>query len=123
MVFGRIQEVELNVGTKTQNRGGIVKDIHEQIKLDTHWAKRYYETQKKVLDDYEKDVDKERRIRRRECKTCHYLRNGVAGQALTSFECRLCKAGGTNPNTRVPKYCNKCSEKFDMCAKCGAEMD
>lgn len=98
------------------------RDIKEEIEWNTHWSQRYYKQQKVALENYENDVDKERRISNRQCKTCQYLRNGLAGQAFTDYNCSHCNQAGCHPNTAVPKYCKTCSTEFDICANCGSEM-
>ncbi|ALO79451.1 hypothetical protein HOBO_30 [Bacillus phage Hobo] len=100
-----------------------MKDVKETIKMDTHWAKQYYKNRKNELDNYENDPYKEGRVRSQECKTCFYLRNGLAMQAFTEYECKHCKKERMHHNSRTPKYCPDCSTELEICQKCGAEMD
>lgn len=101
----------------------VMKDIHEQIKWDTHWSKRYYLERKSALSNYENDVAKDRRVHIQECKTCYYLRGGLAMQAFTEYTCKHCKKSCMHHNSRTPKYCPECSTDLKVCNKCGSEMD
>ncbi len=42
-----------------------------------------------------------------------------AGQALTSWQCSICGAGGIERDTCVPKLCTKCSFVTCRCRWCG----
>ena len=58
------------------------------------------------------------------CKKCYWDNKGmVSGQAFTDFECALCGRTDMWHNTDVPKFCRECSEKFNMCQRCGADME
>ena len=75
------------------------------------------------VDNYIHDTTKETREHFRECKYCFYFRNGIAGQAFTRFNCKNCKAGCIYHNTAVPVLCLDCSFKYNICVRCGADLD
>lgn len=58
------------------------------------------------------------------CKKCKEADKGMfAGQGFRDFTCALCEETDTWHNTNVPKFCSKCSEKLNMCQRCGASLD
>ena len=44
---------------------------------------------------------------------------GMSGQAFTAFKCEKCGEMNMHYNTNVPKICSKCSEKYNICERCG----
>lgn len=99
-----------------------MKLTSERIKSETHWSIRHYTDLKKRIEEYENDSRNELRLKNRECKTCHYLRGGMAGQAFTNYNCKNCDEANSHPNTAVPKYCNKCSDEHSVCKRCGSKL-
>ncbi|WP_336770416.1 hypothetical protein [Bacillus bombysepticus] len=97
-------------------------NFNEELKMKTYWSEQYYIRQKKAIEQYEQDEQKEIRLSERECKTCFYLRKGGALQAFTPYECSICDAKNQHPNSRVPKYCTECADKLHICVRCGAEV-
>lgn len=95
----------------------------EKIANNTHWAERYAANMQNRLNQYQADDRKASRIRDRLCRTCYYLRGGLAGQAFTSYTCQECGKEQSHPNTAVPKYCAACSDKYGACQDCGADME
>ncbi|PEP21502.1 hypothetical protein [Bacillus wiedmannii] len=94
----------------------------KEKELNTMWSVRYYKQQKKAIEEYESDINKEQRKEERECKACHYLKGGGALQSFTEYTCKHCKKKSAHYDSRVPKYCNKCSDTFDICVRCGADI-
>ena len=43
----------------------------------------------------------------------------MAGDALTSWTCKLCGLSDINPDTDVPVICNTCANLTGRCQKCG----
>lgn len=95
-------------------------EMEQQKKVATFYSLKTAERMKRRLKEYEDDSDKESRLSRKLCKSCHYLKSSIAGQAFTKYNCQHCGEEHHHPNTNVPKYCSACSDKFDMCKKCGA---
>lgn len=99
--------------------GNLNKD---QIKLNNIWSERYAKNIELLLKKYNEDSDEDMRKSHLKCKTCFYLRSGIAGQGFTHCICQNCGKGITHHNTDVPKYCKDCSNKYNACVKCGANI-
>lgn len=57
------------------------------------------------------------------CKICYWKEKGVlSGQGFTDFTCALCGREDVWANTNVPKFCSECSQKLNMCQRCGGEL-
>lgn len=95
----------------------------ENIKDNTFWSSRYCEKLRNRLSNYEQDNKKGSRLKIQECKTCFYLRNGIAGQAFTKYNCQHCGKEQMYHNTAVPNYCVECAKQYNTCVRCGSEMD
>ena len=46
----------------------------------------------------------------------------LAGQGFTEFTCALCGKPDIWSNTNTPKFCSECSERLNMCQRCGADL-
>ena len=58
------------------------------------------------------------------CKKCREEERGMmAGQGFRDFTCQLCGKTDTWCNTNTPKFCSECSEKLDMCQRCGGPVN
>ena len=58
------------------------------------------------------------------CKKCEdEEKYAMAGQGFRDFICALCGRTDTWCNTNVPKFCSRCSEKLDMCQRCGGTLE
>ena len=58
------------------------------------------------------------------CRKCLFEQKGMmAGQGFTDLKCELCGSTDTWYNTNVPKICYKCSEKLNICQRCGAKLE
>lgn len=49
---------------------------------------------------------------------CHSMFE-VAGDAFTSWTCKICGHKGENPDTNVPMLCSECANITGRCHKCG----
>lgn len=57
------------------------------------------------------------------CKKCYWEQKGMfAGQGFTEFTCALCGKPDVWHNTNTPKFCSECSERLNMCQRCGADL-
>lgn len=56
-----------------------------------------------------------------ECSTCFH--NRISGQGFTVFVCELCHTSVQYPNTSIPRFCQYCCEKHNICQRCGKRMD
>jgi len=69
------------------------------------------------------DRDKEKRLKSNLCALCFYSGPGMAGQAITGWNCRVClKDQPLWGNTSPPLACEKCSKKHKLCTDCGADL-
>lgn len=72
---------------------------------------------------YLMDSEKSKRLHAGLCSCCFYKGSGLAGQAFTEWNCRVClKDQPSWPNTATPLACDKCSEKYKLCKTCGADL-
>lgn len=76
----------------------------------------------KLYKYFQEDPRKEFRMENRLCKSCFYS-TGLSGQAFSFSNCKICNKEIVSPNTDVDHYCKECSEKYDICVKCGADID
>lgn len=76
------------------------------------------------LADFDFDAHRDRRLKVRECKACFYLKRGrIAGQAFTAWRCDFCDAEPPmHHNTAVPRVCELCSVKHDLCTRCSGDI-
>ena len=59
-----------------------------------------------------------------ECIKCLMENKGaVCGQGFTEYTCEKCGEKSWHHNTNVPKYCSNCSEKYNICERCGGNLD
>ena len=93
------------------------------IQMATLYAQRHIEGTRKRLARAEIDDGRVARLAQRECVVCFYMRGGLAGQAFTDWKCNACGVDGNYPNTAVPRFCNACSDKFEICVRCGGDIE
>ena len=59
-----------------------------------------------------------------ECKKCKWEeKHMMAGQGFRGFTCAICGRADVWPNTNIPKICHVCSEKFNICQRCGGSLE
>ena len=57
------------------------------------------------------------------CEKCYWEEKGMlSGQAFSAYTCALCDKTETWHNTNVPKFCSECSERLQMCQRCGGDL-
>lgn len=69
------------------------------------------------------DIERPARLAARQCKGCFYQGATLATQAFTDWVCKLCPRTGQESTGDVPYLCQSCSESFDLCRKCGGDID
>jgi hypothetical protein len=69
------------------------------------------------------DFNKEKRLKKRECKTCFYFRSGrIGGAAMTTVKCGVCEEDMMFGSTCIDKLCGKCSDENELCVFCGGDI-
>ena len=97
---------------------------NKDIEMSNHFNKSLATKTLKMITDYRKDTNRDKRLEKQLCLTCYYLRAGiVAGQAFTEYTCRICGEKQMHPNTNTPKICKPCAVENDLCVKCGGGVD
>ena len=89
----------------------------------TDMAKMISEEGIKHALEFMADFNKEKRLKRMECKTCFYFRSvRIGGQAMTTVKCGVCDEEMGFSSTCVDKLCGKCSDKNELCVFCGGDI-
>ena len=86
-------------------------------------AKHIYDQHLERADAVRSDSDREARLLRCRCKSCFYLRSGLAGQAFTHQECALCRRNQTYSSTNTDVLCLECAKGNSLCKHCGGDLD
>lgn len=47
----------------------------------------------------------------------------ATGQMFTDWKCMVCKKKDTYANTAVPKVCERCGKKHNLCLRCGSNIN
>lgn len=96
------------------------KDIEFKNKIN----KMKYRSMKKDIDDFEWDKEKDCRLEKQHCKTCHYLnRHKGHFQAFTTSVCCGCGKEMTFATSDQDKLCANCRKERNLCIKCGGTLD
>lgn len=95
----------------------------EDIDRNTYCSNRAAASQQEAVEDWRADQEHDARKLRSECKTCYYLRGGVAGQAFTRWTCILCGDERQHHNTMTPRVCEPCAKLAKVCVLCGGDVD
>lgn len=94
-------------------------DVTKENENKKSWAEEYIE---KAMD-YLSDSGKKLRFERKYCKFCFYIASGIGGCAMTKSNCKCCGKEIMNGSTNVNRICNECSDEYNLCIKCGADLD
>jgi len=69
------------------------------------------------------DHEKEERLSKPECRTCHYIRRSrIGGAAMTQALCSFCGTEMMFSNTCVDVLCPDCAKKHELCKHCGGDL-
>jgi hypothetical protein len=74
---------------------------------------------KKLQDD----PNKMSRLLSRKCRACFYMGGGMAGAAMTNYNCAFCGQQCFSSSTNVDKLCDPCAKDNELCVHCGADME
>lgn len=90
----------------------------------TSIARQQIDRAVRAIDLLTTDLYREDRLASGQCRCCYYLKGDtVAGQAMTTWFCRLCGTRGLHANTNTPRLCEACSTTHELCRRCGADID
>lgn len=70
----------------------------------------------------EEDPDKKLRLERQMCKACYYFTH-LGGAAMTNRECAGCGKDELYASTATEALCLDCAGKFELCKRCGGDID
>lgn len=69
------------------------------------------------------DKDKKTRLERLECRWCFYWESSrIGGAAMTNWLCGVCAKEQMHGSTAVPRLCNPCGKKHELCVECGGDL-
>lgn len=94
---------------------------HDQ-RFRTSMSKRMAEEAIEHVRAFETDPNPNARRVAGLCRTCMYLRGGMAGQAFTAWACGICATEGMHPNTNTPRVCKECATAHQLCVQCGGDV-
>lgn len=63
------------------------------------------------------------RIKDRLCKSCFYISGYSSIQFFNNTTCSLCGGFASHKSTLHPSVCFPCSDKHNLCMKCGGDID
>jgi hypothetical protein len=95
---------------------------HDECECDTFGMVEYGEERVRATAMFLLDAKKEQREKEHQCKPCFYFRRGgIAGQAMWSWNCRVCGEEQMHHNTATPQVCKACCEQWELCEKCACD--
>lgn len=77
----------------------------------------------KRMRDFSEDPYQRTRLAKYNCKTCTYLDQRVAGDALTTSYCINCGTSIRNATTDTDQLCEKCAKQLKRCRHCALLID
>jgi hypothetical protein len=93
--------------------------IHNASYQSKNYVKKYIELGEKLKTD----PDKKNRLDVHECMSCFYIFHGrVGGSMMTDAECGICGKIMHFSNTCVDKLCDECANKYQLCKRCGSDI-
>jgi len=76
-------------------------------------------------ESFVSDSKREERLEKQCCRSCFYMRSRVGGTVMTSRICGGidCSEVVRSSNTCVDELCRECGIKYDLCVRCGGDME
>jgi hypothetical protein len=71
----------------------------------------------------EQDVDRQARLAKGFCVSCHYVIGRIGGAAMTSQPCACCLAPQMYASTNTDALCLPCAKEHSLCKHCGGDLD
>lgn len=84
---------------------------------------RYVKSAIERARDLEDDSDKECRIKKNLCKSCHYILSAFGGAAMTTQPCGICLEDQMYGSTFTDALCLKCAKENGLCKHCGGDIE
>lgn len=96
----------------------------EKIQDETYWRKKYTQEMIESAKEAASDSDRKKRLERRLCKHCYYLRADIlAFSAMTAVRCQICEKDMLFGSTHTDKICTDCAKKHKLCRQCFSDID
>ncbi len=93
-----------------------------EINSRTERMRRRIKAQKEWLNSITNDPKEKQRIEKQQCVVCYYTIQ-ICGQGFTKYTCQNCSHDQIWHNTRIPRLCDPCAKKNDLCQNCGADIN
>jgi hypothetical protein len=77
----------------------------------------------RIVKKLQDDPNRKARLDCRKCKACFYMGGGIAGAAMTDYDCAFCGQRCFSGSTNVSKLCDPCAKANDLCVHCGADIE
>jgi hypothetical protein len=94
-----------------------------------HWAWQTNRSHDMFVDLIERaekaknDTDREARLIKQLCISCHYIRGRIGGAAMTTQPCACCLKPEMYGSTATDELCLSCADKHNLCKRCGGDID
>lgn len=105
------------------------RPVIPQEKREEHIQDRTY-WQGRALSDFlhraimlRDDPEKNERLAAQLCRLDYYGGRGMAGQAMTEYNCEHCGLTDWWGNTNVPRVCRSCAVTLKLCTHCGGDIN
>lgn len=93
-----------------------------EVKDATWKTIRIINSLKADIINFNSDPQIEDRLKNQVC-VWHYYKTTISGQGFTKYKCLICDKEDYWHNTNTPKLCLPCAQKYDLCVKCGADIN
>lgn len=95
------------------------QELLNEIKKQTYSANERAEIFLARAKAFQKDAEKDKRLKQSLCAVCFYLRGTiVAGAALTESNCQICGNATYFGSTHTDRLCLGCAEQHKLCKQC-----
>lgn len=113
---------------REKKRKHYAEDLKE-FKSDGKWAaslnQRRISATREKLEGYDTDNEKEERLHKQYCRTCHYfeLKHTCSFDAITFERCAVCSKEMAFGSSLTDKICVSCAIEHATCRHCLQPMD
>jgi hypothetical protein len=81
------------------------------------------ENARRLIEGFEKDLDKEERLKAQLCRVCYYQPPRGSLQAFTNSDCGHCGTTMTFATSHTDELCMRCACMTESCKECAGEMN